>query len=79
MTRSTMPTLDQLLKFDIPNFDIPGVDVDRLAAVAKDAAYVAVGFGVLTVQKAQVRRRELTAQATTAGAQVRALVAGICR
>ena len=25
----------------------------------KDAAYVAIGFGVLTVQRAQVRRREL--------------------
>jgi hypothetical protein len=74
MTRPTMPTLDQLL-----NFDLPGIEVDRLAAVAKDAAYVAVGFGVLTVQRAQVRRRELTAQATNAGNQVREFVAGICR
>ncbi len=74
MTRPTMPALDQLL-----NFDLPGVDVDRLAAVAKDAAYVAVGFGVLAVQRAQVRRRELTAQATTAGNQVREFVTGICR
>ncbi len=74
MTRPSLPTLDQLLKFEVP-----GVDVDRLAAVAKDAAYVAVGFGVLTVQKAQVRRRELTAQAATTGQQVREFVAGICR
>ena len=74
MTRPTMPVLDQLL-----NFDIPGIDVDRLTSVAKDAAYVTVGVSVLAVQKAQVRRRELTAQAITAGHQVREFVAGICR
>ena len=28
-------------------------------ATIKDAAYVAIGFGVLTLQRAQVRRREL--------------------
>lgn len=32
---------------------------EDVAKTAKDAAYVAVGFGVLTFQKAQVRRREL--------------------
>ena len=32
---------------------------DDLAAKARDAGYVAVGFGVLAFQKLQVRRREL--------------------
>ncbi|MFM7534334.1 MAG: hypothetical protein ACKO91_00870 [Acidimicrobiales bacterium] len=31
-----------------------------VAAAAKDALYVSVGFGVLAFQKAQVRRQELT-------------------
>lgn len=44
------------------NTTTPTLDLDRLAALAKDAAYIAVGFGVLGVQKAQVRRRELTEQ-----------------
>lgn len=33
-----------------------------LRNIAKDAAYVAVGFGVIGFQKAQVRRRELRKQ-----------------
>ncbi|HEY1633727.1 MAG TPA: hypothetical protein VGF64_03135 [Acidimicrobiales bacterium] len=33
--------------------------MDPLAKLAKDAAYVAVGFGVLGFQRAQVRRREV--------------------
>lgn len=33
-----------------------------LTKVGKDAAYVAIGLGVLGFQKAQVRRRELLAQ-----------------
>lgn len=32
---------------------------DRLASLARDAAYVAIGASVLTVQRLQVRRREL--------------------
>jgi hypothetical protein len=32
---------------------------DRTLRFVRDSLYVAVGFGVLTVQKAQVRRREL--------------------
>ena len=47
---------------------MPGIgqDADKrardLAKLAQDAAYVAVGFGVLGLQKAQVRRRELEKQ-----------------
>src|ERR1700676_2996288 len=36
----------------------------------KDAAYVAVGFGVLSFQKAQVRRQELAKQVKAQRAQV---------
>ena len=34
----------------------------QVSAVASDALYVAVGFGVLGFQRLQVRRRELEAQ-----------------
>jgi DNA anti-recombination protein RmuC len=36
--------------------------MNDLSQTLKDAAYVAVGFGVLAFQKAQVRRRELEKQ-----------------
>lgn len=52
----------QMPEFDLPKFDLPKmptVDTDRLLAVLRDAAYVVIGFGVLTVQQLQVRRREL--------------------
>ena len=39
--------------------DLPKVDTERVVAVLRDAAYVVIGFGVLTFQQAQVRRREL--------------------
>lgn len=35
---------------------------DDLTAQARDAAYTAVGFGVLAFQRLQVRRRELVKQ-----------------
>ena len=36
--------------------------VSDITKTAKDAAYVAVGFGVIAFQKAQVRRREIEKQ-----------------
>ena len=42
--------------------------LNDLSKTLKDAAYVAVGFGVLAFQKAQVRRRELEKQLTKAAA-----------
>lgn len=33
----------------------------EIPSFVKDAAYVAIGFGVLTFQRAQVQRRELEA------------------
>ena len=34
----------------------------QIARTAEDAAYVTIGFGVLAIQKAQVRRREVQKQ-----------------
>jgi len=42
----------------LPRFELP-IDGELLLNIAKDAAYVAVGFGVLSFQRAQVRRQEL--------------------
>lgn len=36
--------------------------MDELPRTLRDAAYVAVGFAVIGVQRAQVRRRELARQ-----------------
>jgi hypothetical protein len=53
----------------MPSIDLSGFDASMLADLdskvldfARDAAYVTIGIGVLTAQKAQVMRRELTAQ-----------------
>jgi hypothetical protein len=50
----------------LPDIPFPTVDIDRAASeinnALKDAAYVAVGLGVLGFQKAQVRRVELAKQ-----------------
>ncbi len=40
---------------------------DALAGFAKEASYVAIGAGVLGLQKAQVRRRELLGNVARAG------------
>ena len=57
----TMPKFE-----NFPSFDLSGLDASRLAetneklvAAVRDAAYVTVGFGVLALQQAQVRRREM--------------------
>ena len=39
--------------------DLPVPSVDDVLDAAKEVGYVAVGFGVLGFQRAQVRRREL--------------------
>jgi hypothetical protein len=36
------------------------LQLDDLANIAKDAAYVSVGLGVIAFQRLQVRRNELT-------------------
>jgi|GEM_PF-2029965 len=55
-----------LSKLTPPSFDVSGIfpdfksDVirDATVRVAKDTAYIAIGFSVLAFQKLQVRRRE---------------------
>jgi hypothetical protein len=42
----------------LPELD-PAAALDRAADLALDATYVTVGFWVLTIQRVQVRRREL--------------------
>lgn len=45
--------------------------ISELTKTIQDAAYVAVGFGVLAFQKAQVRRRELEQQVNLTGEALR--------
>ena len=50
----------------MPEFNLPNVDIEKAVAdfnnAVKEAAYVAVGLGVLGFQRAQVQRVELTKQ-----------------
>jgi hypothetical protein len=48
-----------LSKLDLSKYEIAGIDTDKVLGVLRDAAYVVIGFGVLTVQQVQVRRRDL--------------------
>ena len=61
---------EQLPSLDLPEFEMPA-EATRVVEFARDAAYVGVGAVVVTAQKADDRRRELTDQVTT---QVRKLV-----
>lgn len=54
-----MPRLP-LPAFDLSDLDLTAVTPTRVARFARDVGYVAIGFGVLGFQQAQVRRRELT-------------------
>lgn len=49
-------------KLQLPTIDLPGIDAERVRTLVRDAAYVAIGLGVLTVQQANLRRRELVAR-----------------
>jgi hypothetical protein len=75
-----LPTFE-MPRFEMPDVEIPEileVDVDRIAGLARDATYVGIGLAVLSVQQAQVRRREAQASFDKAqqvvGERVRALV-----
>ena len=54
-----------LSKLDLRNAERPDVDVSKLVEAVRDAAYTLVGFGVLAVQRAQVRRREMAETIST--------------
>ncbi|MDW3216458.1 MAG: hypothetical protein R8G01_20875 [Ilumatobacteraceae bacterium] len=66
----------EMPKIDLPKFDVPElpVDADRVIGFARDAAYAGVGVAVVTVQKLDAQRRELTDQVT---AQVRKVVESV--
>jgi len=55
MSPITAPSFD-LSRFDLSALD--GLD-QKVVGVARDAAYITIGFGVLAFQQAQVRRREI--------------------
>ena len=57
------PTSIDLTDFDVARavrstVDVGGTLAGRAADLAKDATYVTVGLGLLSFQRAQVRRRE---------------------
>jgi hypothetical protein len=43
----------------LPRPTLDSDDLARVGRVAEDAAYIAVGLGILGVQRLQVRRREI--------------------
>ena len=54
------PTSIDLTNFDLSQIDqVTGAAAQRAVDLAKDAAYVTVGLGLLSYQRMQVRRREL--------------------
>lgn len=64
LSKIELPKID-LPKIDLPKIDTPDIDAEQVLAVLRDAAYVMIGFGVLGVQQAQVRRREVMAKLRT--------------
>jgi hypothetical protein len=64
------PKID-LTKLEFPQVDVPQIDLpdfpridlgdldEKVTGLAKDAVYITIGFGVLALQKTQVRRREV--------------------
>ena len=64
-----LPNID-LTKIDlskvVTKFRWPEFNTEPAIRLAKDAAYVTLGVGMLTFQKAQVRRREITTAVTDA-------------
>ncbi|MEI2706818.1 MAG: hypothetical protein V9E89_16580 [Ilumatobacteraceae bacterium] len=65
LTNVDLPKFDlpkfDLPKFDLPKFDLPKFDPADVPAAARDAAYAAVGLGVITLEALRARRTELTA------------------
>ncbi len=61
-----MAKLPNFPTINFSGFDFSGLDASRLTGLdnklvgaVRDAAYITIGFGVLTFQQAQVRRREV--------------------
>jgi hypothetical protein len=61
----------------VPNLRIPAVAVPDVSAAVKEGAYVAVGFGVLGLQRAQVRRHQLAKQLNSQVASATVQLSGV--
>jgi hypothetical protein len=59
---------------ELPSVDLPSIDTAKLAAAVRDAAYIAVGLGVVAVERAQARGTELTTMVNGRLAEVRELI-----
>ena len=88
MSRIALPTLPSLTmpSVTMPSFDLSRFDVtaladldDKVVTVARDAAYISIGFGVLAFQQMQVRRREITKLVSERVESRRALVDEVVR
>ena len=44
--------------YDLTDFDVSRLDLERVARLARDTAYVAVGASVLGIRQANIRRLE---------------------
>lgn len=64
----SVPSID-LTKFDLSKavrtIQWPTINTEPVVQFTKDAMYITIGVGVLTFQKAQVRRHELTTAVRT--------------
>jgi hypothetical protein len=58
--QSTTTSNTKIFGVDVPTFDVPGIDADKLVEALRDAAYLTVGIGVLAFQKAQQVRKDVT-------------------
>jgi hypothetical protein len=59
----------------VPKIDLPGVDVDRLGDLARDAAYAGVGLVALTAERVAARGRVIQAEITARARQLADAVA----
>jgi hypothetical protein len=63
MPSTTFPKID-LSKLELPKFEMPEIDTDKVVETARDAAYIAVGLGVLAFQRANAVRRDVASDLT---------------
>ena len=66
--------VNALRNVKLPKIDLPDIDTTKLTAAVRDAAYIAVGLGVVAVERAQVRGNELSVIVNDRLAEVRELI-----
>jgi hypothetical protein len=62
------------LRDKLPKIDLPAIDTAKLTAAVRDAGYIAVGLGVVAVERAQARGNELTTIVDDRLAEVREFI-----